>query len=72
MFDNEQISTVTLLKIMILAPSTIVVFPYKLFAVVEEIFLWASPMKIEGHKFDAWEVPYVSSPSCEEVQIFLG
>ena len=56
MFDIEQMSTNILLKIMTLAPSTNIVFPDKLFVVAEEIFLCASPMKIEGHRIDLWEV----------------
>jgi hypothetical protein len=45
---------------MTLAPSTNIVFPDKLFVVAEGIFLSASLMKIEGHRIDTSEVPYIN------------
>ena len=47
-------------KIMTLAPSTNIVFPDKLFVVAEGIYLCSNPMKIEGHRIDSWEVPYIN------------
>jgi hypothetical protein len=50
-------STKISLKIMALSPSTNVVFPDKFFVVAQGIFLCASPVKIESHRTDPWEVP---------------
>jgi len=59
-FDTEQMSTNILLKTMTLAPFTNVVFPDKLFVIIQGILLCASPMKIEGHRTDPWKVPYIN------------
>ena len=45
---------------MTLAPSTNIVFPDKLFVVAKGIYLCSNPMKIEGHRIDSWEVPYIN------------